>query len=92
MRNNKNVAFIYLMFLIVAFLLHNAGKISAQTSNSSVHFYDVVVYGATPSGIASAVNAAREGATVLLIDESIFVGGLFSGGLPKSDFRSYESV
>ncbi len=83
-----------LLLLITTFLLQDPNKLTAQgtTPNSTLNAYDVVVYGATPSGIASAVNAAREGATVALIDEAIFVGGLFSGGLPKSDFRSYESV
>lgn len=94
MRKNKNLVFSYALLLIATFLLHIPAEMSAKelTPDSISNVYDVVVYGATPSGIASAVNAAREGATVLLIDESIFVGGLLSGGLPKSDFRSYESV
>lgn len=82
------------MLLIAGLLLYNPGELSAQKINpdSTILVYDVIVYGATPSGIASAVNAAREGTTVALIEEAIFVGGLFSGGLPKADFRSYESV
>lgn len=94
MRNNKNKAFSYALFLILNLLFYNPCELSAQkvTSEPGSKVYDVVVYGATPSGISSAVNAAREGAKVVIIEEGIMVGGLFSGGLPKSDFKSYESV
>lgn len=53
---------------------------------------NVVVYGATPGGIAAAVGAAREGATVVLIEESTHLGGLTAGGLSHTDFRSFESL
>lgn len=54
--------------------------------------FDVVVYGATPGGIAAALNAAREGATVALIQEDGHVGGLTSGGLSNPDFQSFEAL
>jgi len=41
----------------------------------------VVVYSATPGGIAAAVSAAREGADVVLLDPTRHVGGLLSSGL-----------
>jgi hypothetical protein len=43
--------------------------------------HDVVVYSATPGGIAAAVTAAREGADVLLVDPTRHVGGLLTSGL-----------
>jgi hypothetical protein len=42
---------------------------------------EVVVYAATPGGIAAAVAAAREGADVLLVEPTRHVGGLLSSGL-----------
>lgn len=54
--------------------------------------YDVAVYGATPGGIAAAVNAAREGATVILLQEEGHIGGLTSGGLSNPDFQSFEAL
>ncbi|MBK9165879.1 MAG: FAD-dependent oxidoreductase [Bryobacterales bacterium] len=54
--------------------------------------YDVVVYGATPGGVAAAVNAAREGVSTALLQEDHHIGGLASGGLSNSDFRSFESL
>jgi FAD-dependent oxidoreductase family protein len=47
--------------------------------------YDVVVYGGTASGAAAAVQAARMGKTVVLIEPGQHVGGLTSGGLGWTD-------
>ncbi len=52
--------------------------------------YDVVVVGATPAGIAAAINAARYDHTVLLAEEYAQVGGLMTAGLSFTDFISYE--
>jgi hypothetical protein len=47
---------------------------------------DVIVYGTTPAGVLAAVAAAREGATVLLLDpRDAPVGGMMSGGLGNTD-------
>jgi len=54
--------------------------------------YDVVVVGATPAGVAAAVNAAREGATVALVEETGHIGGLASGGLSNTDFRTFPAL
>lgn len=42
--------------------------------------YDVIVVGAGVTGIVSAVAAAREGASVLLVESSGILGGLITGG------------
>ena len=42
--------------------------------------YDVVVYGATPSGVMAALNAAREGQKTALLEPGLYVGGCMSGG------------
>ncbi len=46
---------------------------------------DVVVYGATAGGVAAAIQTARMGKTVVLIEPSKHVGGLTSGGLGYTD-------
>lgn len=53
---------------------------------------EVVVYGGTPAGIAAALNAARSGRTVTLIEPSGHLGGMLTGGLSYTDFRSLESL
>lgn len=46
---------------------------------------DLVVYGATPGGIAAAVAARREGLSVLLLDPGVHIGGMMTSGLGASD-------
>ncbi|MFO0825012.1 MAG: FAD-dependent oxidoreductase [Gemmataceae bacterium] len=47
--------------------------------------YDIVVYGGNASGVASAVQAARMGKTVVVIEPGKHIGGLTSGGLGWTD-------
>ncbi|MFN3165536.1 MAG: FAD-dependent oxidoreductase [Phycisphaeraceae bacterium] len=46
---------------------------------------DVVVYGSTPGGFCAAIAAAREGASVVLLEPTGHVGGLSTGGLSHCD-------
>ncbi|MFG0261302.1 MAG: FAD-dependent oxidoreductase, partial [Novipirellula sp. JB048] len=46
---------------------------------------DVLVYGATPGGFCAAIAAAREGASVILLEPTDHVGGVNTGGLCFSD-------
>ena len=46
---------------------------------------DVVIYGGTPAGIAAGVTAAREGASVVVIEPTPWIGGMVTGGLARSD-------
>ena len=50
--------------------------------------YDVVIVGATASGTAAAVAAARLGASVALLEETNRAGGMASNGLSATDIRS----
>ena len=43
--------------------------------------YDVIIAGGGPSGVTSAIAAARYGVSVLLIEQSSFLGGMATGGL-----------
>jgi len=53
---------------------------------------DVVVYAATPGGIAAAIAAAESAKTVALLEPTAWVGGMMSGGLAKTDIgpRGHE--
>ncbi len=46
---------------------------------------DVIVYGATPGGFCSAIAAAREGASVILLEPTDHVGAMNTGGLSHCD-------
>lgn len=46
---------------------------------------DVIVYGSTPGGFCAAIAAAREGASVILLEPTEHIGGLSTGGLSHCD-------
>ena len=54
--------------------------------------YDVLVYGATPGGIAAALAAAEDGERVLLVEPTAHVGGMMTNGLTHPDFRTFEGL
>ena len=54
--------------------------------------FDVVVYGATPGGISSAITAARMGRTVALVEPQHHVGGMTSSGLSHSDITTKAAI
>ncbi|HEV7280099.1 MAG TPA: FAD-dependent oxidoreductase [Pirellulaceae bacterium] len=59
--------------------------------------YDVLIYGATPAGIAAAVQAAQSESTrgearVVLVEPTGHVGGMTTSGLLHVDYRTYEGV
>lgn len=47
--------------------------------------YDVVVYGGTSAGVTAAVQAAKMGKSVVLVNHYPHLGGLTSGGLGRTD-------
>ena len=55
------------------------------TSCANIKNYDIVIYGGTSAGVISAVQAARMGKKVVLIEPGAHLGGLTSGGLGKTD-------
>lgn len=53
---------------------------------------DVVVYGGTPGGLIAALAAAREGASVVVVEPSRWIGGMVTGGLARSDVGKQETI
>ena len=54
--------------------------------------YDIVVYGGTSGGVAAAVQAARMGRSVVLIEPGKHLGGLTSGGLGATDIGNKAAI
>ncbi|WP_372721490.1 FAD-dependent oxidoreductase, partial [Novipirellula sp.] len=67
------------VLLAVALLIGITGPSPAATEA------DVIVYGSTPGGFCAAIAAAREGASVILLEPTDHVGGVNTGGLCFSD-------
>jgi NADPH-dependent 2,4-dienoyl-CoA reductase/sulfur reductase-like enzyme len=53
---------------------------------------DLAVYGGTPAGVATAIQAAEMGKKVLLFSFNNHVGGLTSGGLTATDVGKGSSI
>ena len=59
--------------------------ISSSLSSAVARQFDLLVYGATPGGVALATRAAREGLNVQLVSHTDHLGGLLSNGLSTMD-------
>lgn len=59
--------------------------VSSAFSGLAQNSADVIVYGSTPGGFCSAIAAAREGASVILLEPTAHIGGLNTGGLSHCD-------
>lgn len=53
---------------------------------------DLVVYGATAGGVVAAIAAADAGLRVVLAEPSHHVGGMFTGGLSRTDIERQEEL
>lgn len=81
----KNVT---LVFLLLAFCV---GYVHGNEVPRPKKF-DIVVYGGTSAGIASAIQASRSGKTVLLIEPTQRIGGLTTGGLGATDIGNKNAI
>lgn len=53
---------------------------------------DLVIYGGTPAGLGAGIMAAREGASVVVIEPTKWIGGMVTGGLSKSDVGKEQTI
>ncbi|MGI8990697.1 MAG: FAD-dependent oxidoreductase [Bryobacteraceae bacterium] len=72
-------------------LIFNAAS-SVACAFGATKSFDVVVYGGTAGGVATAVAAAREGARVALLEPGRHLGGMVSGGLGWTDYGKKEAI
>ena len=54
--------------------------------------YDLVIYGATSAWVAAAIQGARMGKSVLLIEPTKRIGGLTTGGLGATDIGNKAAI
>ena len=73
----KNIKYYFIALLIFTTISKMYGQDRAV---------DVVVYGATASGVMASISAAEEGMQVLLIEPGKNVGGMVTGGLSHTDY------
>lgn len=68
-----------------------AATVSAQVTDVVLEA-DLCVYGATSAGVIAAVQAAREGRSVILLDADGHIGGMTTSGLGATDVGNQASV
>lgn len=81
----KNI--IQALSLSVIFLILSHSGIFAQNKK-----YDVVIYGGTSAGIASAIQTSRMGKSVVIIEPTHRLGGLTTGGLGQTDIGNKHVI
>ena len=75
-----------LFFLVLAQLFTSTTCIAEETTT------DVCVYGGTAAGVVTAVQVARMGKSVVLIEPGRHIGGMTSGGLGNTDIGKQASI
>jgi len=71
------------------FVIAAAALASAAAAQQS---YDLVVYGGTAGGVATAVAGARHGLSTVLLEPGNHVGGMVTGGLSGTDVGRIEVI
>ena len=66
--------------------------VEPESAATGEELCDVLVYGATPGGIAAAVSAARLGRSVILAEYEDHIGGIVSNGLTNADIGKRQAV
>ena len=75
---------LYFKIILILMVFMISHMLIADTSNVVLE-YDVVIYGGTSAGVSAAVQTARMGKSVILIEPGSHLGGLSSGGLGQTD-------
>jgi len=79
------------IFLLTTFLSCFLLASTVRASKNTEH-YDILIYGATSSGVVAAYTAKKMGKSVILIATDEHVGGLSSGGLGQTDIGNKQAI
>ena len=78
---------IQILHLSLILLMLNYSGIFGQNKK-----YDVIIYGGTSAGVASAIQTSRMGKSVLIIEPAHRLGGLTTGGLGQTDIGNKHVI
>ena len=80
-KNNLTLINIVLILLLVNCVKAEVGDVNFN--------YDVIIYGGTPAGVTAAIQAARMGKKVALLEPSSHMGGIIVNGLGGTDVDNH---
>jgi hypothetical protein len=66
--------------------------LSHCTFEDDRNYADVIIYGGTSAGISAAIQTARSGKSVVLIEPGNRIGGLTTGGLGQTDIGNKQVI
>ena len=75
--------------IVLGALLVGQNCLAAEVTR---HEVDVCVYGGTASGVMAALAAEKEGADVLIVEPSRWIGGMTGGGINHLDWGKGNTV
>ncbi len=78
--------------MIPVLLFPTIGAAAETSATATGGNYDLVVYGGTASGVATAISGAREGLKVVLLEPTKHIGGMVTGGLGRTDFGNKNCI
>jgi len=78
--------------VLFAIILIIASLSCSRHNNEDQHTADVVIYGGTSAGISAAIQTARLGKSVVLIEPTNRLGGLTTGGLGQTDIGNKQVI
>ena len=82
------------MMRTASLLFYGCGCLLAVIARgaTAIETCDVAIYGATSSGVIAAVQAARMGKSVVLLEPGRHMGGMTTGGLGATDTGRVEAI
>src|SRR5690625_1278869 len=63
-----------------------------NVSFAQTHSYDIVIYGGSSAGVSAAIQAARAGKSVAIVEPYHRLGGLTTGGLGATDIGNKDVI
>ena len=69
----------------------NKNRVTDKT-NEDLDSAEVIIYGGTSTGISAAIQTARLGKSVILIEPTNRLGGLTTGGLGQTDIGNKRVI
>ena len=83
---------ITILFCIILSTFLIAVEVSGNDMNTVSDSADVIVYGATSAGISAAIQVARMGKKVLIVNPDGHIGGMTTGGLGQTDIGDKRAI
>src|SRR5438128_1949030 len=77
----------------IALIIATVGILAWERESTALaDSYDIVIYGGTAGGVTAAIEAARLGKSVAIIEPSQHLGGMTTGGLSATDYGNELAI